>query len=148
MRGIVCIVGTGFIVCGYDGDPNIEYRAGGWGPLFGDDASGYFIGEKVLKAAALYYDICGDAQNRYVVQEAKSDAGAMDTNNKRLVTQCGGSQILYDKVMRKAGVNEFGAMVDWAYNAKDKYKQIAECVLIALECYAQCTVAKKIIDAA
>merc|ERR1719242_1725543 len=75
MCGIVCIVGTGFIVCGYGGDPNVEHRAGGWGPLFGDDASGYFMGEKVLKAAASYYDICGDAERRYIAnQESKQEA--------------------------------------------------------------------------
>eukprot|EP01084_Bolivina_argentea_P244768 409975_1 len=153
MCGIVCIVGTGFIVCGYNGDPNIEYRAGGWGPLFGDNASGYFIGEKVLKAAALYYDICGNAEKRYTdTIDKKSDdnddinANKSDDNKNKLVTEYGGSKILYTKVMNKAKVKDFGAMVDWAYNAKDKYKQVAECTLLAIESYNECIVAKNIID--
>jgi len=153
MNGIVCIVGTGFIVCGYKGDPNVEYRAGGWGPLFGDNASGYFMGEKVLKAAALYYDICGNAESRFVKDQPadseQKDDGKQDADSSKsnkLVTENGGSELLYQKVMGMAKVKEFPEMVDWAYNAEDKYKQVAACAILAIQSYEQCVVAKQIVD--
>ena len=160
MSGIVCIVGTGFIVCGYNGDPNVEYRAGGWGPLFGDSASGYFMGEKVLKAAALYYDICGDAETRFVALDDEqketttesaqkvvdSAKNPKETESEKLVLEYGGSELLYRRVMKKAKVKQFPEMVDWAYNAEDKYNQVAACALLALESYGDCVVAKKIVE--
>merc|ERR1711971_1391183 len=48
--------------------------------------------------------------------------------------------------MEKAKVKQFPEMVVWAYNAEDKYKQVAECALLALEGYGQCVVAKQIVD--
>eukprot|EP00483_Globobulimina_turgida_P010376 UN10396 len=64
----------------------------------------------------------------------------------QLVSEYGGSMILYSKLMNKSGVKEFGSLVDWTYNAKDKYKQVAECALLAIESYNECLVAKQIID--
>merc|ERR1712228_323286 len=144
MSGIVCIVGTGFIVFGYDGDPNIEYRAGGWGPLFGDDASGYFMGEKVLRSAALYYDICGDAETRYITnQESKQES---NEKTDKLVFECGASRVLYEKILKKSQCKKFPELVDWAYNAKDKYMKVADCALLAIQSYNECKVAQRIID--
>lgn len=148
MSGIVCIVGTGFIVCGYNGDPNIEYRAGGWGPLFGDDASGYFMGEKVLTAAGLYYDICGDAETRFVSKndDKKDDDQDAEKKKQKLVEEYGGSEVLYKQVIEKGKVKQFPELVDWAYKAKDPHAQISELAKMAMDNYDKCKVAKQIVD--
>ena len=118
------------------------------------------MGEKVLRAAAIYYDICGDAENRFIGDEQKEMKTEDGNNDKlkestkspkeitsgKLMVECGGSELLYRKVMEKAEVKEFPEMVDWAYGAEDKYKQVAECALLALENYEQCPVAKQIVN--
>lgn len=48
--GVVVIAGTGSIAFGEDGQGN-RVRAGGYGPLLGDEGSGYDIGRKALIAA-------------------------------------------------------------------------------------------------
>lgn len=53
--GIVQIAGTGAITLGYD--ENMEmHRIGGWGYLFDDKGSGYYIGMKALEAVFQSYD--------------------------------------------------------------------------------------------
>ena len=47
--GLIAISGTGSIVLGRD-ESGREARAGGWGPLLGDDGSGYSIGLEALRA--------------------------------------------------------------------------------------------------
>lgn len=50
-EGIVVIAGTGSIVLSQDG-----HRAGGWGHLFGDEASGFSIGAKIIRSFFDYKD--------------------------------------------------------------------------------------------
>lgn len=45
--GINLVLGTGQIGYGVDEEGN-SMRSGGWGPLLGDEASGYYIGLKIL----------------------------------------------------------------------------------------------------
>ena len=45
--GINIVIGTGSIGFGVDPDGN-SMRCGGWGPFLGDEASGYWIGKKIL----------------------------------------------------------------------------------------------------
>ncbi|HAI21716.1 MAG TPA: ATPase [Clostridiales bacterium UBA8153] len=52
--GVVVISGTGSIVMGQHGG-RIE-RAGGWGPLLGDEGSGYDVGRRGAVAALRAYD--------------------------------------------------------------------------------------------
>ncbi len=47
--GVVVIAGTGSIVYGLKRD-GTKIRRGGWGPLLGDEGSGFWIGLKALKA--------------------------------------------------------------------------------------------------
>ena len=47
--GLIAISGTGSIVLGRDASGR-EARAGGWGPILGDDGSGYHIGLSALRA--------------------------------------------------------------------------------------------------
>ncbi|MGI6566786.1 MAG: hypothetical protein GX047_06390 [Firmicutes bacterium] len=53
--GIILIAGTGSIAFGID-DTGREVRAGGWGPILGDEGSGYFIGKAALTAVLWEYD--------------------------------------------------------------------------------------------
>lgn len=52
--GVVVIAGTGSIVMGQDGDRT--ERAGGWGPLLGDEGSGYDVGRRGAVAALRAHD--------------------------------------------------------------------------------------------
>lgn len=49
--GLILIAGTGSICCGRN-DAGEERRSGGYGYLFDDAGSGYFIGRQILSAAA------------------------------------------------------------------------------------------------
>src|SRR5215475_12616981 len=48
--GILLIAGTGSIVIGRDKD-RAMFRVGGWGPYFGDEGSGFWIGREGIRAA-------------------------------------------------------------------------------------------------
>lgn len=48
--GVLLIAGTGSIVIGRDKDRSI-FRVGGWGPHFGDEGSGFWIGREAVRAA-------------------------------------------------------------------------------------------------
>jgi N-acetylglucosamine kinase-like BadF-type ATPase len=53
--GVVLIVGTGAAAYGVDRGGR-EARAGGWGPLLGDEGSGYWMGLRALRAVMRAYD--------------------------------------------------------------------------------------------
>ena len=53
--GIILIAGTGSIAFGID-DTGRGVRAGGWGPILGDEGSGYSIGKAALTAVLWEYD--------------------------------------------------------------------------------------------
>lgn len=48
--GLLLIAGTGSIVIGRDKDRSM-FRVGGWGPHFGDEGSGFWIGRKAVRVA-------------------------------------------------------------------------------------------------
>jgi glucosamine kinase len=48
--GVLLIAGTGSIVIGRDKDRSM-FRVGGWGPYFGDEGSGFWIGREAIRAA-------------------------------------------------------------------------------------------------
>jgi len=48
--GVLLISGTGSIVIGRDRGGSM-FRVGGWGPHFGDDGSGFWIGREAVRAA-------------------------------------------------------------------------------------------------
>ncbi|MCA0991504.1 N-acetylglucosamine kinase [Guptibacillus hwajinpoensis] len=65
MEGTVVIAGTGSIA--YALDPDGSRRAGGWGYLFGDEGSGYDIGQHALRTVAMMHD------GRLIVDKAFCD---------------------------------------------------------------------------
>ncbi|MDH6364377.1 N-acetylglucosamine kinase-like BadF-type ATPase [Enterococcus sp. PF1-24] len=52
--GILVIAGTGSVCLGMKA--NTWYRVGGWGHLFGDEGSGYYIGKCAVQQALAEYD--------------------------------------------------------------------------------------------
>lgn len=54
--GIVVISGTGSIAYGRNAQGE-EHRAGGWGPLFGDEGSAYWVGVACLRRLAMEVDM-------------------------------------------------------------------------------------------
>jgi len=54
--GILLIAGTGSIVIGRTKDRNM-FRVGGWGPYFGDEGSGFWIGREAVRAALRSLDL-------------------------------------------------------------------------------------------
>lgn len=54
LRGAVVLVGAGSVV--YANGPAGAHRVGGWGPLLGDEGSGYYLGRKALHALTWYRD--------------------------------------------------------------------------------------------
>ncbi|MFN0122844.1 MAG: N-acetylglucosamine kinase [Blastocatellia bacterium] len=53
--GVVIIAGTGSIACGINARGQFE-RAGGWGPVMGDEGSGTYIGKRALEKVMEAYD--------------------------------------------------------------------------------------------
>jgi N-acetylglucosamine kinase-like BadF-type ATPase len=54
--GILLIAGTGSIVIGRNKERNM-FRVGGWGPYFGDEGSGFWIGREAIRAALRSLDV-------------------------------------------------------------------------------------------
>jgi N-acetylglucosamine kinase-like BadF-type ATPase len=54
--GILLIAGTGSIVIGRDSNRSM-FRVGGWGPYFGDEGSGFWIGREAVSAALRSLDL-------------------------------------------------------------------------------------------
>ena len=54
--GILLIAGTGSIVIGRDKARNM-FRIGGWGPYFGDDGSGFWVGREAVREALRSLDL-------------------------------------------------------------------------------------------
>jgi len=54
--GILLIAGTGSIVIGRDKARNM-FRIGGWGPYFGDEGSGFWIGREAVREALRSLDL-------------------------------------------------------------------------------------------
>lgn len=57
--GMVVVTGTGSICYGRNAKGE-EGRAGNWGPLFGDEGSGHWLGKEALRAVALAHDGRGE----------------------------------------------------------------------------------------
>jgi len=66
-EGLVIIAGTGSIVYCVQKNNHIN-RVGGWGYLFGDEGSGYYIGQEALRVVSQHYDAFG--QDGDVLTEA------------------------------------------------------------------------------
>jgi N-acetylglucosamine kinase-like BadF-type ATPase len=76
--GAVVVAGTGSVAFGRTGDGR-SARAGGWGPLFGDEGSGFDLGRRAVRAALMAADGRGPATALGpLVERALGIAGAED----------------------------------------------------------------------
>lgn len=73
--GVALIVGTGAAAFGVN-RAGREARAGGWGPLLGDEGSGYWMGLRALRAVMRSHD--GRAQPTLLTDAILSRLGAAD----------------------------------------------------------------------
>lgn len=73
--GVVAIAGTGSIVMGMN-QRGVRARAGGWGPLLGDEGSGYAVALEALRAVLRFRDGC-DADTS-LAQELQGALGLAD----------------------------------------------------------------------
>jgi glucosamine kinase len=84
--GMVLVAGTGAVAYGRDAAGQ-SARAGGWGPLFGDEGSGYWIGCEGLRAVARSVDGRGPATTlaeRLWVSDGAQDAAPPPSVEQRL----------------------------------------------------------------
>jgi len=117
LHGVVVISGTGMISYGFEKSVK-EKRAGGWGPLLGDEGSGYQIAYDVLKAVVCAHDGRGPE-----------------------------TQLLKD-VVETLEIEDPTQLIPWAYNEADRsWKKFADLAPLAYKCAKNGdSVALKILD--
>ncbi|GAM23872.1 hypothetical protein SAMD00019534_070470 [Acytostelium subglobosum LB1] len=104
LYGVVVISGTGTIAWGINRQ-GVKSRSAGWGPLLGDDGSGYQIGFDILK------HVC----------RAKDESGP-----KTQLTQA---------VFNKLAISKEDDLIGWAYDkANSGWSKFAELSPLATEC--------------
>ena len=59
--GVLLVAGTGSIAIGRREDAAM-IRVGGWGPFFGDEGSGYWIGREAVRTALQLHDVRANAE--------------------------------------------------------------------------------------
>jgi len=102
--GIVAISGTGNIVYGFNKDGN-EKRSSGWGPLLGDEGSGYAVASLMLKAITFALDGKGPPTT------------------------------LQDAVFKRLGINKPEQLIPWAYDDKNSsWTKIADLAPLVSQC--------------
>ena len=70
LNGLVVIAGTGSIAYLVQEDGARTTRSGGWGYLFGDDGSGYHIGNEALRYVSKHYDAFGEEAQKEPLTQA------------------------------------------------------------------------------
>jgi len=121
LHGIVVISGTGMIAYGFDKIAKKEKRAGGWGPLLGDEGSGYQIGYDVLKAIVSAYDGRGE---QTILWDKLKEKLNQDNQNQ----EDGEKIVITDQTQ----------LIPWAYNeANRKWSTFADLSKLAYECANQ-----------
>jgi len=117
--GVVVISGTGTISYAFARDGR-TCRAQGWGPILGDEGSGYHIGELVLRA----------------VMRAKDEMGPQTS--------------LTNAVLSELQVEKEEDLVTWAYSKHDQgWQRVSQLSILAHKCAKEGdAVATQILDAA
>jgi len=103
LYGVVVISGTGMICYGFDKKGESK-RSGGWGPLLGDEGSGFAIASDALRAVVCHSDGRGSFTS------------------------------LTQKFLSHLKLTEASQLIPWAYSDKDhSWKRIAELAPIVYE---------------
>ncbi len=114
---VVLISGTGSLAWGINGTGQTA-RAGGWGPLLGDQGSGYAIGLAGLRNACRQFD---------------RDRGQSE---------------LLDALLQSLGLNSVEALIEWAYRADTSRQNIARLAEVVFRAAKNDGATAQIIDAA
>lgn len=91
--GLIAIAGTGSIVLGKNNRQELV-RAGGWGPLLGDEGSAYYLGLQALQAATRNLD--GAGPDTELVGELVADLGLQSWD--QLVPEVYGGRINHARI--------------------------------------------------
>ena len=91
--GLIAIAGTGSIVLGKNGEGKLV-RAGGWGPLLGDEGGGYYLGLQALQAVTRYLDGAGPDTELVATLSRELDLDCWD----RLVPAVYGGEIDHGRI--------------------------------------------------
>jgi N-acetylglucosamine kinase-like BadF-type ATPase len=106
--GIVAIAGTGSFVFGRNGSRTM--RAGGWGYLFGDEGSAFWVAKQALRAALRYEEGWGSKTRLHpLLLEA---TGAKNTNEAL--------HLFYTRDWHRSRVARLAAEVDRAAESGDE----------------------------
>jgi len=101
--GVITIAGTGSIAFGRNSSGKTA-RAGGWGYVFGDEGSAFYIARQALRAALRMEEGWGDAAG--LRQMFLNETGAPDVNDLM--------HRLYTPEFPRPSIAAFGALVDQA----------------------------------
>lgn len=117
--GGLLIAGTGSIIAGFDRQHQLV-RLGGWGYIFGDEGSGFWIGNQALMAATRAYD------------------------------QVGPPTILLDRIMAHRQITNPYDLIQWVYRGpKVPVREIAALVPLVLQAAKEDdTLAQQIVEVA
>lgn len=92
--GIVVVSGTGSIAYGVDPQGDTA-RAGGWGPLLGDEGSAFWLGHAAVRQGVRAADGRGPATS------------------------------LYDRIRERVGVEDTAGLVEWFYDQEHSRDRVA-----------------------
>ena len=106
--GVVVVSGTGSFAMGIDRKGNRK-ELGGWGPVLGDEGSGYFIGLSALRAVIREYE--GDGPQTALTPKVKEYMGIGDIGQLR--------QKVYSDGFGRAGIGSLSRIVRTAAGEGD-----------------------------
>lgn len=125
--GVVIIAGTGSVAFGRNLE-GAEARAGGWGPIIGDEGSGYFIARQGLSAIVRAYD--GRNPKTIMTDILCRDYGMCDPADL--------PRFVYAATTRTDDIARYGKLVIEAANSGDEVavqileragRELGQCVL-------------------
>lgn len=128
--GVAVIVGTGSIV--YGQTENRESRAGGWGYLIGDPASGYSMSRDILEIACNAFDGISIAP---FTTEFCSEIPSELEERKRIL----------DLLLHHLQLGTGSELVDWCYGCESPKKRIATLSPFVWSLYETSAVARRVI---
>ncbi len=112
--GVVLIVGTGATAYGVN-RKGVTARAGGWGPLLGDEGSGYWMGLRALRAIVRAHD--GRAKPTLLKESVLGRLGIDDTES------------LVHRIYREFARGEIAALAPLVQQAADVGDEAAQAIV-------------------
>ncbi|MFW5787298.1 MAG: N-acetylglucosamine kinase [Halanaerobiales bacterium] len=115
-KGVILIAGTGSIAYGLKKDKQ-KIRRGGWGPIIGDEGSGYWLGMEAIRAGVKFSEGRGPATELLQIVKEKLDL----TNLNELIP------MVYDKKLPRKKIAKIApSLIDQAGENDEVSKKILE----------------------